>query len=113
MGTAALKKALGKLIVELRNEHQLSQEKLAFEAAVDRTRLGEIERGGANPTLDTLDRIARAVGQSLGTLIIQAEKLASGAAKRSAPTVNPEHIDRSVPLPKGLTHDRSAPRTRA
>ncbi len=106
METAAFKKALGKLIIELRTEHRLSQEKLAFEAEVDRTRLGEIERGEANPTLDTLTRIARAVGQSLGALIVQAEELASGAARRPASTVNPEYIDRSVPLSKGLTHDQ-------
>jgi transcriptional regulator with XRE-family HTH domain len=68
--------------------------------------MGEIERGEANPTLDTLARIAAALGQTVGTLIIQAEDLASGTVRRLAPTINPAYIDVSVPLPTGLTHNQ-------
>jgi transcriptional regulator with XRE-family HTH domain len=106
METANFKRALGALIVELRKERNLSQEKLALEAQIDRTRMGEIERGEANPTIDTLDRVAQALGQTLGALIIQAEEISQGSAKRPAPTIHPEYIDRSVRLPKGLTHDQ-------
>lgn len=102
------KKALGRLVVELRNEHGLSQEGLAFEAGVDRTRVGEIERGEANPTIDTLSRIARAVGQTLGSLILQAEEIAGGGTERAAPTVTPDFMDSGVPLPTGLTHEQLA-----
>jgi transcriptional regulator with XRE-family HTH domain len=104
--TAPFKKALGDLIVELRKKHGLSQEKLALEADVDRTRMGEIERGEANLTIDTLDRIAKVVGQTLGSLIVQAEEISSGTAKRPAPIVNPQFIDRTVLLPTGLTHEQ-------
>jgi transcriptional regulator with XRE-family HTH domain len=100
------KQALGNLIVELRKKHGLSQERLALDADVDRTRIGEIERGEANPTIDTLERIAKVVGQTLGSLIIQAEEISSGTAKRPAPTVNPQYIDRTVALPSGLTHEQ-------
>lgn len=73
MKQGSFKKALGVVIYELRRERKLSQERLAFEANVDRTRAGEIERGEANPTVDTLARIADVLGYSLGTLIIRAE----------------------------------------
>ncbi len=106
MTTTDFKKALGRLILDLRSGRGLSQEQLALDANVDRTRMGEIERGVANPTIDTLDRIARALGQTLGSLIIQAEEISSGTARQAAPTVDPQHIDRQVPLPKGLTHDQ-------
>lgn len=100
------KHALGQLIFELRQQRALSQEKLAHEASIDRTRMGEIERGEANPTIDTLGKIAMALDQTLGSLIIQAEEISSGISKRPAPTVNPDYLDRDVPLPQGLTHDQ-------
>lgn len=61
------------LIYQLRRERCLSQERLALAANVDRTRAGEIERGEANPTIDTLARIANVFGYTLGTLITRAE----------------------------------------
>lgn len=106
METIEFKQALGKLIFELRKERGLSQEKLALEAGVDRTRMGEIERGEANPTIDTLGKIAEALGQTLGSLIVQAEEISSGTLRRSAPTIDPNYIDRTVQLPKGLTHEQ-------
>jgi len=48
MENEAFKQALGKLIFQLRNERGISQEKLALDAEVDRTRVGEIERGEAD-----------------------------------------------------------------
>jgi transcriptional regulator with XRE-family HTH domain len=73
MEHCTFKKALGMLIYKLRKERNLSQERLALEANIDRTRTGEIERGEANPTIDTLAQIAKVLGHTLGSLIIQAE----------------------------------------
>jgi transcriptional regulator with XRE-family HTH domain len=106
METANFKRALGNLIAELRKKRGFSQEKLALEANLDRTRIGEIERGEANPTIDTLSKVAEVLGQTLGSLILQAEEIDSGTIRRPAPTVKPEYIDYTVPLPKGLTHDQ-------
>jgi transcriptional regulator with XRE-family HTH domain len=106
MASSEFKIALGRLIIALRGDLALSQEQLAFDAGVDRTRMGEIERGEANPTIDTLDKIARVLGQTLGSLIIQAEDREGDAGRRPAPTVNPEFVDRTVELPTGLTHDQ-------
>jgi len=106
--TPDFKHALGQLIYELRQQRALSQERLAHEADVDRTRMGEIERGEANPTIDTLSKIATALEQTLGALIIQAEEISSGTAKRPAPSINADYLDRAVMLPQGLTHDQLA-----
>jgi transcriptional regulator with XRE-family HTH domain len=76
MEHCSFKKALGSVICELRRERKLSQEQLAYEADVDRTRTGQIERGEANPTVDTLARIADVLGYTLGTLIVRAELIA-------------------------------------
>jgi transcriptional regulator with XRE-family HTH domain len=39
----------------------LSQEVLAVDAGVDRSYVGRIERGVENPTVETLDRLAKAL----------------------------------------------------
>jgi DNA-binding XRE family transcriptional regulator len=106
MENEAFKQALGKVIYQLRSDRGISQEKLALDAEVDRTRVGEIERGEANVTIDTLSRIANVLGQKLGALIVEAEELSSGVIRRVVPTVNPAYINWNVPLPTGLTHDQ-------
>ncbi|HCI78342.1 MAG TPA: hypothetical protein DHW02_01475, partial [Ktedonobacter sp.] len=81
-------------------------EKVALEAEVDRTRLGEIERGEANPTVDTLNRIARTLGQTLGSLIVEAEETSSGVLKKPIPKINSRHINKKIALPTGLKHEQ-------
>ncbi len=106
MENEAFKQALGKIIFQLRNARSISQEKLALDAEVDRTRVGEIERGEANVTIDTLSRIASVLGQKLGTLVVEAEELSSGVIRKVIPTVKPEYINRNISLPRGLTHNQ-------
>ena len=103
MTDLSFKQALGKVIVTLRERLSLSQEALAGEANVDRTRMGQIERGEANATIDTLEKIATALNQTIASLIVQAENLQSG---KVAPTINPAYLNYSVPLPPGLTHEQ-------
>src|SRR5260370_29222977 len=100
MENAEFKRALGQLIVKLRKDRNISQEKLALDAEVDRTRLGEIERGDANPTIDTLIKLATLLGQTLGSLIEEAEEMSSGVIRKPIPIVNPKHINRNIPLPQ-------------
>lgn len=45
----------------LRVKRSLSQEALAVDAGVDRSYVGRIERGVENPTVETLDRLAKAL----------------------------------------------------
>jgi DNA-binding XRE family transcriptional regulator len=106
MEQSEFKRALGQVIYSLRKERSISQEQLALDAEVDRTRLGEIERGEANPTIDTLNKIAYTLGQTLGSVIIEAEELSTGVTKKPFPTINPDYMNRSIPLPKGLTYEQ-------
>ena len=57
----------------------VSQERLAFDAGVDRSYLGGMERGEANPTVDVLDRIAGTLGVPLTELFAKIEKGAAHA----------------------------------
>jgi transcriptional regulator with XRE-family HTH domain len=49
----------------------LSQEKLAFDAGVDRAYLGGLERRTENPTVDLLDRLAETLAVSLGEFFVE------------------------------------------
>jgi transcriptional regulator with XRE-family HTH domain len=52
----------------LRVEQGISQEKLAADAGVDRSYLGGLERQDENPTVDLLDRVAKALSVSISDL---------------------------------------------
>jgi len=52
---------IGNRIRELRNEADLSQEKLAFECELDRTYIGSVERGERNISVINLRKIAKAL----------------------------------------------------
>ncbi|MBQ9508027.1 MAG: helix-turn-helix transcriptional regulator [Bacteroidales bacterium] len=54
--------AFGKRVALLRKAAGFSQEQLAFECNVDRTYIGTIERGEKSPTLNTIAKIAKALG---------------------------------------------------
>ena len=56
-------------IKRLRNERGWSQEALADEAGLDRTYISGIERKVKNPTITVVERVARALGCSLGALL--------------------------------------------
>jgi transcriptional regulator with XRE-family HTH domain len=49
----------------------ISQERLAFDAGVDRSYLGGMERGEANPTVDILERIAATLGVPMSELFAE------------------------------------------
>ena len=53
----------------LRKAAGLTQEQLAFEARMDLTYVGGIERGRRNPSLLVMVRIADAVGTEVGALL--------------------------------------------
>ena len=53
----------------LRKERDWSQEALADEAGLDRTYISGIERKVKNPTITVVERVARALGCSLGALL--------------------------------------------
>ncbi len=64
---------LGRVIRRLRTERGVSQEGLAAISGIDRTFMGEIERGEANPSFDVLQRIASGLSVRLSELVRQYE----------------------------------------
>jgi len=58
---------------KIRVARGLSQERLAYDAGVDRSYLGGVERAHANPTVDVLDRIAACLGVGVRELFAEVE----------------------------------------
>lgn len=60
---------VGRNVKQRRLGCSLTQEQLAFEAQLDLTYVGGIERGRRNPSLLVLARLADALGCTLGELV--------------------------------------------
>lgn len=67
--------ALGRAIRLRREEIGLSQEAVADAAKLDATSMRGLERGIANPTWDTANRVSRALGLALHELARMADEL--------------------------------------
>lgn len=61
--------ALGRNVRKIRQQRRMTQEKLAFEAEIDLTYVGGIERGKRNPSLLVMARIAEALSVPLTKLL--------------------------------------------
>ncbi len=64
-----IKQTFGEVVKELRDQHNLSQEKLGFAADLDLTSINEIEKGHRNPKLTTVCKLAKALGVSPSALL--------------------------------------------
>jgi transcriptional regulator with XRE-family HTH domain len=60
---------VGGNVRRLRQQRRMTQEKLAFEADLDLTYIGGIERGRRNPSLLAMARIAKALSVPLVKLL--------------------------------------------
>lgn len=65
--------ALGEAIRRVRQEQDMSQEKLALLAEVDRSYVGRVERGDNNVAVLTLKRLADALGITMTELMAEAQ----------------------------------------
>lgn len=63
------RRILGRNIANARRKKGLTQEKLAFEAKIDLTYMGGIERGKRNPSLMVMARIAESLSVPLPKLL--------------------------------------------
>lgn len=63
------RQVVGKNVRLLRAQAGLTQEQLAFEACIDLTYVGGIERGVRNPSVMVLARLARALKVEPGRLL--------------------------------------------
>lgn len=59
----SVSQSIGKNIVALRKSKGMTQEKLALETDMSVTNLRNIERGRANPTIKSLERIAETLNE--------------------------------------------------
>ena len=57
-----ISEAVGKRIKEFRNARKYSQEELAYRASIAPSYLGLVERGVKKPTVETLDKLVKALG---------------------------------------------------
>jgi transcriptional regulator with XRE-family HTH domain len=60
---------LGRNVRRLRRQRAMTQEQLAFDAEIDLTYLGGIERGKRNPSLLVIARIAEALAVPVPKLL--------------------------------------------
>ena len=60
---------VGKNVRKIRQQRRMTQEKLAFEAEIDLTYVGGIERGKRNPSLLVMARVAEALSVPLTKLL--------------------------------------------
>ena len=65
---ADIKRSLGQRVKDRRLSLDMSQEDLAAQADIRRALISEIERGEANPTLESVMRLAAALRISLSEL---------------------------------------------
>lgn len=61
-------KCLGERIRDARKEKGWTQEDLAYEAKIDRSYIGGVERGERNVTFTMLCRIAQSLGRDVASL---------------------------------------------
>ena len=59
----------GKRVRKARNAIGLSQEELAHEADSNRTYISDVERGTRNPSIEIVERIAKALNVTMGSLL--------------------------------------------
>ena len=66
-----IKKRFGKIIRKRRRALDMSQEELGGRADLNRGYISDIERGLRNPSLEVIDRIAKALGMDLAELFAE------------------------------------------
>lgn len=64
----------GRIVKQVREERGWSQEVLADKADLNRSYVGEVERGSAMPSLSTVAKLANALGISMSALLARCEK---------------------------------------
>lgn len=71
---SVLSDRFGAVVRRLRESRGWSQEHLAGQADLNRSYLGEIERGVATPSIQSAAKLAAALGVSLSSLIAHCEE---------------------------------------
>jgi CheY-like chemotaxis protein/DNA-binding XRE family transcriptional regulator len=96
MATIDLKILLGMAIKTQRTSLGISQEELAHRAGLHRTYVSDLERGVRNPSMDSVEKLARALQLSVSTLFERASK--DNEAKQTAEILLVQGNPRDVEL---------------
>lgn len=64
-----IREKFGKRVRKVRLEKGFSQEELAHEADSNRTYISDVERGTRNPSIEVVERIAKALCVKIGDLL--------------------------------------------
>jgi len=72
IATKNLKPALGEAIRIQRSARRMSQLDLAEKSGLHRTYVSDLERGGRNPTVQCIEKIARALDMPISELLERA-----------------------------------------
>jgi transcriptional regulator with XRE-family HTH domain len=78
----AIERIVGENVRRIRLERGISQEALAYDADIDRSYLGSLERGEKNPTVRLLARIAEVLGCGVPDLVTSSDQPAPGNLPR-------------------------------
>lgn len=65
---AKLPKVIGKRVQRLRKNHKYTQEELAEKVGISRAYMGYIEQGRYSPSLEVLEKVAKALKVSISNL---------------------------------------------
>jgi transcriptional regulator with XRE-family HTH domain len=74
MAEETLARRFGELVRRLRQERGYSQEEFSFRVGLHQTYVSSVERGERNVTIQTADRIAKALGTKLSDLFGELER---------------------------------------
>ena len=66
--------SLGSQLKKAREKSKLSQEKLAFDAEIDRTYVSILERDLKSPTIEVLFRLCNALGTTASKILAKVER---------------------------------------
>lgn len=72
--SAAVRTAFGQRLREVRQASQISQEELAHRSALDRSYVGQVERGERNLTLENIYKLAGGLGVPASTLLVELDR---------------------------------------
>ena len=92
MQTADVKKGFGAEVKRRRLELGISQEELAERAELHRTYVSDVESGKRNPSLASIQRLARALDSSLGDVFSTVERFGHPGGPEAMPPVTTRQL---------------------
>jgi transcriptional regulator with XRE-family HTH domain len=100
-----LKKSFGASVKFWRNQLGISQEALAERSDMHRTYICDVERGSRNVSLETIERLARALEIPMSTLFANFHEAPPGKTIAPSPVPGPVVVDKKSVQPASRTID--------